>query len=177
MRGITYHCRIDRKIFRRFAVFDTFILHKRWRLPAIFALIMTAFAIVCFLSGKQQSWLPGTILLVIGLGMPAVYAGTFLSQVNKKAAALKLDKPRAMYTVVLSSGDVNIHNDFKQEQNVVLPWEKVWGAVRVRDAVYLYAVPSRAFILPDGQADAPAGEVWAFLGECLPKDKLTVKKY
>lgn len=174
---ITIHSKIDKKIFTRFALFDTFILNKKWRLPVLFAGIMSVFSVICFLSSKKQSWLPGTLLLIIGIGMPAVYLGTFLSQVRKKAAALKMDKPRAMYTVTLSGTDINIHNDFKQEQNVVLPWEKVWGAVRVRDAVYLYAVRTRAFILPDGQGDANPSEVWAYMTDHLPPEKLTVRKY
>lgn len=177
-RGVTQeirvHCRIDRKIFQRFALFDTFRLHKRWRLPVLFAGIMTVFALVCFLSGKDQSWLPGILLLCIGLGMPAVYLGTFLSQVRKKAAALKLEKPRAMYTVTLSDADVRIHNDFRQEEDVILPWEKLWGVIRVREAIYLYALPSRAFILPDGQADVPPEQLWAFIAKHLPEEKRTV---
>ena len=174
--SVTVHCRIDEKTFRRFALFDTFRLKKHWRLPTIFAAIMVGFAVVCYCSGKPQSGLLGTVLAVIGLGMPAVYVGTFLSQIKKKAKALKLEKPRAMYTVVLEEEDVNIHNDFKQEANVILPWDKIWGVVRVRKAIYLYAVASRAFILPDGQADAEPDGVWQYLKDHLAADKVTDKR-
>lgn len=174
--SVTVHCRIDEKTFRHFALFDTFRLKKHWRLPTIFAVIMVGFGVVCYCSGKPQSGLLGTVLTVIGLGMPAVYIGTFLSQVKKKAQALKLEKPRAMYTVVLEEENVNIHNDFRQESNVILPWDKVWGVVRVKNAIYLYATAARAFILPDGQADAEPDEIWQYLRDHLPPEKLTDKR-
>ena len=173
---VTVRCRIDTKLFRHFALFDTFRLKKHGRLPLIFMLIMLLFSGICFFSGKPQSWLPGTLLLLIGLGMPAVYVGSFLSGVKKQADKLKLKTPRAMYTVTLSSEGVNIRNDFKAEENVNLPWDKVWGAVRVKGAVYLYATPARAFILPEGQAEPDDAMLWSLLGSCLPKNKLTDKR-
>ena len=170
--NITVRCRIDEKTFRDFAMFDTFRLRKRWRLPAGFLALMLVFAVVCFVSGKREGWLPGTILAVIGIGMPAVYIGSFLSQVKKKAAALKLKKPRAMYTLSLTDTDGTIHNDFKAEENVTLPWEKLWGAARVKGAIYLYATPQKAFILPDGQADAEDAAVYDYLKKHLPAGKM-----
>ena len=173
---VTVRCRIDQKCFRKFALFDTFRLKKRGKLPALFLLIMLAFSGVCFFSGKPQSWLPGVLLLLIGLGMPAVYVGTFLSGVNRQSKQLGLKTPRAMYTVVLKPEGVNIRNDYKAEENVNLSWDQVWGAVRYRDDVYLYATPSRAFILPKGQAEPDDGALWALLTQCLPQNKLTEKR-
>ena len=174
--AVTVRCRIDAKCFRKFAMFDTFRLKKRGRLPLLFMLIMLVFSGICFFSGKPQSWLPGVLLLLIGLGMPAVYVGTFLSGVNKQAKQLGMKTPRAMYTVVLRPEGVNIRNDYKAEENVNLNWDQIWGAVRLRGDVYLYATQSRAFILPSGQAEPDDGALWALLKASLPANKLTDKR-
>ena len=39
---------ISVRTFCRFAVFDTFYRQKRWRAPALFGILMLAFALVCF---------------------------------------------------------------------------------------------------------------------------------
>ena len=71
--------------------------------------------------------------------------------------------------MTLTGNNVTIHNEYKSEADVTLPWEKIYGAVRVKEAVYLYAVRTRAFILPDGQSD---GDAWALLKSVLPQNKL-----
>ena len=75
----------------------------------------------------------------------------------------------------IGHGDVKIHNDLKVEEDVTLPWDKIPAAFRVRNAVYLYAAPTRAFILPDGQADAPADELWRMIVEKLPKGRASTR--
>ena len=53
-----------------------------------------------------------------------------------------------------------------------LPWEKVFGAWRHKEAIYLYATPARAFILPDGQADASPDMLWRTLEKLMGAEKL-----
>ncbi len=166
-KTITVHVRVDRRMLRAFGLFDTFVLKKRWRQPVVFALILTAFAAACFVSGKPQSALMGGVLLAMGLLLPAVYVLMYLSQLKAQAKALKLDKPRPAYTLRLSDDGVDIHNDRKQEDDVHLGWESLHGAWRAKDAAYLYATPAKAFLLPDGQADADPQAVWAYLCEKL----------
>lgn len=170
---ITVRVRLDESLFRRFALFDAFILGKRWRLPAGFAAILLVCGVACLFSGKQQAWLMFALLAVIGIGMPAVYVGTYLHQVKKQSDAFGLKKPRAMYTVILSKENVTVRNDFKAEPEVTLAWDKIFGAVRVKGAIYLYAVRTRAFILPNGQSDAADGEVWAYLTSFLPANRVS----
>lgn len=159
---ITVPVRMDYKTLRRFSLFDTFILKKFWIRPAIFGVAFVIFAIICFAAtDKQQNWLLGTVMLVLGVGMPAVYVGMYLSQVKQQAKKLRL--PRKVYTLTLNDECVRIANNMKQEEQVTLEWEKIPAAFRCKKAVYLYAAPTRAFILPDGQADAPADEVWAMI--------------
>ena len=174
--SVTVRCRIDKKTFLRFALFDTFRLKKHGRLPVLFFLIMLAFSLVCFFSGKSESGLLGGVLLLLGIGMPAVYVGSFLSGVKKQADKLKLDRPRPMYTLMLDPDGITVRNDYKAEENVSLSWDRVWGAVRVRGAVYLYATPARAFILPEGQSEPDDDALFRLLSSCLPKNKLTDKR-
>lgn len=169
----TIPVKLDAKTFRRFSRFDALRLRKRWVRPAAFALILIAFAAVALFSGKAQAGMIAAVLLAVGLGLPLVYFGTFFSQVNLQAARFGLDRPRAVYTVVLNADGVRATNDRKDEAAVQVPWNQVQAAFRVKGCVYLYVNAARAFLLPDGQGDAPADEIWAYLqkhmGEkCVP---------
>ena len=160
-KEITVRVRLDAKTFKRFSRFDTLRLRKRWTRPAAFALILVAFAVVALLTGKAQAGLIAAVLLVVGLGLPLVYFGTFFSQVNMKAA--DLDPPRAVYTVRLDYEGVRVTNDRKAEESVSLKWSQLAAAYRAKGCVYLYVNPARAFLLPDGQADVPDDARWAYL--------------
>ena len=161
----TIPVRLDAKTFRRFSCFDTLRLRKRWVRPVIFALILIAFAVVALLSRKEQSGLIAAVLLAVGLGLPLVYFGTFFSQVNLQVERHKLDRPRAVYTVVLNADGIRVTNDQKEEIPLVAPWKDVQAAFRVKGCIYLYVTAARAFLLPDGQAEGGVGaeEIWAYL--------------
>ena len=98
---ITVSAKLDEKTFKRFARFDMFILRKKWIRPAVFSLILVAFAFIALLLRKEQSGLIAAVLLVVGIGLPLVYIGTFLSQVNMQAARAKLKPARPVYTVTM----------------------------------------------------------------------------
>lgn len=165
---ITVSVRMDYKTLRDFSLFDTFILKKHWIKPTVFCAAFLVFALICFAAtGKEQNWLLGTVMLLIGLGMPAVYVGMFLSGVKGQAKKLKL--PRRVYTLICSNQGIRIQNDLKQEEQVTLEWQKIPAAFRCRKAIYLYAAPTRAFILPNDQADAPVDELWAMMVKNLRK--------
>lgn len=168
---VQYHVLMDQRTFRNFAAFDTFILKKRARLPIIFFLIMAAFATVAFVSGRPQSGLLGAVLLIVGLGMPVMYALTFLSQVKKKGQALKLDKPKPVYTLTLTDSTIHIHNDLRAEEDVELKWNQLYRVIRRRDCYYMYAVPQKAFILPDSCADCGKERARAFMEARLSEIK------
>lgn len=121
---ITIHVKMDRQTFRRFALFDTFRLKKRWCKPALFCAILLVFAAVAFAAGREQSALIGSVLLLVGLGLPAVYVGTYLSQLNAQAKKLRLDPPRPVYTLRLAQEGVTIQNDMKAGSDRVARMEK-----------------------------------------------------
>ena len=163
--NITVPVRLDEKTFKRFSRFDTLRLRKKWVRPAVFALILVAFGFIALLTKKAQAGLIASVLLVVGLGLPLVYFGTFFSQVNVQATQMKLGKGRAVYTVRLDENGVSVQNDQKEEPQLSLSWKDVQAAFRVKGCTYLYVSPVRAFLLPDGQADAGDEALWTCLTE------------
>lgn len=168
---ITVSVKMDEKTFKRFAVFDMFILRKKWIRPVAFFLLMAAFAVAALLIGKEQSGMIAAVLLVVGLGLPIVYAGTFLSQVNMQAAAQKLKPAREVYKVKLLEEGISVENSRKEEGTLEMTWDRIARAFRKKGCIYLYVTPGKAFLLPAKQADAPDHEVWAFIREHLGEDK------
>ena len=168
---ITVSAKLDEKTFKRFARFDMLILRKKWIRPAVFSLILVAFAFIALLLRKEQSGLIAAVLLVVGIGLPLVYIGTFLSQVNMQAVQAKLKPARLVYTLTLGDTGIHIENNQKKEDPQDLDWASVHKAFRKRGCIYLYATPQKAFLIPRGQADVPDPEVWNFLTEHLGAEK------
>ena len=160
---ITVHVKLDAKTFKRFSRFDMLRLRRRWVRPVVFALILVAFAAVALLTGKAQAGMIAAVLLVIGLGLPLVYFGTFFSQVNMQAEKQGLSTPTQVYTLRLSREGVDVTNDRKPDERVSLKWSQLPAAYRVKGCVYLYASPARAYLLPDGQADVSDDALWAYI--------------
>lgn len=162
--AVTAHVKMDYKTLRAFSLFDTFLLKKAWRRPTIFGGIFLSSAIICFfLTNRDQNVFMGVFHTIIGLGMPLVYVMMFLSGVKQQAKKLKL--PRNVYTLAFAPDGIRITNDMKKEETVQLEWARVHALYRRKGAIYLYAAPTRAFILPDGQADATPDALWQMLTE------------
>ena len=168
---ITVRVKLDEKTFKRFARFDMFALRKKWIRPAVFALILIAFAFVALLARKEQSGMIAAVLLAVGIGLPLVYIGSFLSQVNMQAARAKLKPARRVYTVTLREAGIRVKNDQKKEEALEMDWASVQQAFRKKDCIYLYVTAAKAFLLPSKQADAPDHEVWAYIREHLGDEK------
>ena len=162
-KTITIPVKLDEKTFRRFARFDMFVLRKKWVRPAVFSLILIAFAAAALLTRKAQSGMIAAVLLVVGLGLPLVWAGTFLSQVNTQALRAKLKPARLVYTVTLRETGIRVENHQRREDPLEAEWTSVQRAFRKKDCTYLYVTAAKAFLLPDGQADVPDREVWDYL--------------
>ena len=161
---------VDDKIFRRFALFDNLHRKRIWVSPVIFASMMSAFALVCFAmrGGAEGAVMLGSVLLTIGLGLPAVYAWTFLKSIKAQTKAMGLERPRPVYSLRFSPEGVQVANGDKP---VKYEWGDLFGAYRVHGCVYLYAEKNKAFLLPDGQAEKGA-DVWPLLLDMLPAEKL-----
>ena len=168
---ITVRTKLDEKTFKRFARLDMLVLRKKWIRPAVFSLIMIAFAVAALLIRKEQSGMIAAVLLAVGIGLPLVYFGTFLSQVNMQAVRARLKTARNVYTVTLREAGLRVENNQKQEDPLETEWSAVRQAFRRKGCIYLYVTDARAFLLPDGQANVPDPEVWQYLLDHLGKDK------
>ena len=165
---VTVHVRINAGIFRRFALFDAFRLKRRWVSPAVFCAVFLALSFLCMASGRAQAGLIGTLLQVIGLGLPVCYVLSFLLQVHDQCRRLGLKPLRPAYTLHLGETQLRVINDMQREPEVVLPYAGLLGVWRASGAYYLYAAPARAFILPDGQCALSPAELYDLFRERLP---------
>ena len=169
---VTAHVRINAGIFRRFALFDAFRLKRRWVSPAVFCAVFMAFSFLCMASGREQAGLIGTVLQIIGLGLPVCYVLSFLVQVHDQCKRLGLKALRPAYTLNLGERELRVINDMQKEPEVILPYASLHGVWRASGAYYLYAAPARAFILPDGQCALSPAELYDLFAERLPKGAL-----
>ena len=125
----------------------------------------------CLLIRKEQSGMLAAVLLAVGIGLPVVYFGSFLSQVNMQSLQRKLKPARRVYTVTLRESGILVRNDQRREDPLEMDWSSIQKAFRRKGCIYLYVTPAKAFLLPDGQSDASDEEVWKFLTEHLGEEK------
>ena len=171
---VTVNVHMDAATFKHFARFDTFILRRRWRSPAIFAAILTGFSIVAFLmQGRaEQAELIAWLLLVIGLGLPAAYFLHFEVQLSGQVRRLSIKKPRPAYFVTLTEDGVRVVNNMGKEPPLTFSWSDVHAVHRRRAALYLYHTENRAFILPEKDASVSLATLFDTCAAHLPKEKL-----
>ena len=100
----------------------------------MFALILCGFGFVALMTRKPESGMIAAVLMTVGLGLPIVYIGMFLSQVNMQAARWQLGKGKAVYTVTLRPRDFSVVNQQKAGEAVTVPWSEAAQAFRMRDA-------------------------------------------
>ena len=170
-KDIVIAVRLDEKTFKRFARFDMLTRRKQWVRPALFSLILIAFAVVALLTRKEQSGMIAAVLLIAGLGLPMVYLGTFLSQVNMQAVRAKLKPARRVYTVTLREAGIRVENNQKKEDPLEMEWAAIHSAYRRKGCIYLFVTAAKAFLLPDGQANVPDSAVWDYLAAHLGAEK------
>lgn len=174
-RGYTVDVWVDGKIYRAFSVFDTILRERKWVKPALFAAIFCAFASVCFaLSNDQnQGVLLGVVLLVVGLGMPLVYFGSYFSSLQRKIEKMRIaEKKRHAYTVTLSKGPEGVTFLTPKGTTTQCAWKDFYMAYRLPKAIYLYPQKTKAYILPKEQAQDCFADIWALIFQNLPADKL-----
>ena len=145
---------IDGADFRHFALFDAFTRRKMWRRPAVFTAILTVSAALCYSRYPQEgSVLLGTILLVLGVGMPLVWYLSYEHSLHVQAKKMGLLKaPRRVYTTPLS-------------------WGSVTAVYRRPNITYLYA-GERAWLLPHSQVREGESSLRALLARRLPPEAL-----
>lgn len=172
---------LTKEDFCRFTMFDTFRRKKMWRSPAIFAMIMSISASICFIMNHVDGAIMlGCVLLLVGLGMPISYFFFFFSSLRKQVRSLGLHKGvYDAYTLKLTEKSSGIHIENGREQ-VDYAWKDVHHVYRSKHATYLYITANRAFILPhwciEDVADAKEGreQLWELIRKKVKADKCTV---
>ena len=169
--SLTMAGNIDGDVFTRFAVFNAFVLHKAWRNPLIFAACMTAFSVVCFAVRKthEQAVLLGTVLLAVGLVLPAVWLGMFFYSVKRQVKINGLSPTKAQYFVTLAPDEIRVT---KGEEKAEYHWKEIFRAFHVKGCIYLYVTSDRAYLMPDCEDTKAA---WEIISSCLPPEKVLAK--
>lgn len=162
-------------LFLRFTTFDVLRRRKMWRAPVIFAAILSLCAVVCFVMRHiRGAVFLGTVLLIVGLGMPVVYFVSFYASLRKQVRVLGLKRPQNVYCVELSREKKGIHVTNSKE-TADYEWTRVYHAYRDTLATYLFLNPVQAFILPHTcLGEREPDELWELIGEMVPEDKRTV---
>ena len=170
--GMLVQVSIDAKIFRDFAIFDSFIRQKRWRPLAFFACILLGSAVLCFVmrSRAEQAVLLGSVLTVIGIGLPVVYLLSFLSSVKEQSKKMLLKTQRHAYTLLMSkAGGIEIKAGKEQ---LKYRWAEVFSVYRWHTYTYLYVAQQKAYLMPDQQVHGGADALWTLLKDSVPAGKL-----
>lgn len=164
---------LTEEVFRKFTMFDILRRRKMWRSPAIFAGILGTAACICFIMNHVNgAVMLGTVLLVVGLGMPAVYFGTFFSSLKKQVLAYGLKRPQQVYTLELTDKAKGIGVSNEKEQ-AAYEWKSVFHVYRDTLATYLFMTRDRAFILPHTCVEEGEDALWELLNKKVPEARRT----
>ena len=162
---------LSESVFRNFTIFDILKRRKSYRSPLIFASILSVSALICFIMNKiDGAVLLGSVLLIVGLGMPLVYFTTFFASLRKQVKAQNLNPPRLVYTLDLTDKEDGIHIENGKEQ-VTYKWKKAHSAYNAKDCIYLYLTSDRAFLLPKANLKEEEKAVWHLIVKRLGADK------
>lgn len=169
---LTMTANIDRKVFTDFALFDTFVMKKRWKNPVLFASIMILFSVICFAARKshEQAGLLGTVLLSVGLVLPAVWFLLFMISVQNQVKVNRLSSSKAQYFVMLSEENVRVA---KGEERVEHNWDEIYHVYLMKGCIYLYISQARAYLMPQcGDTDAAI----SLISSKVPADKISDRR-
>lgn len=165
----TVPCRITPEIFREFAWFDLFQRKKRWRAPVFFAIVMTAFSVVCFVAAERVrgAVVLGCVLLGAGLLLPLRWLRDF--RLSVQAEVQRLDLARAPVAYVLHLTDAGLEASNERER-AACPWDRLYLACRLGSCIALYVSPEKAFLLPT-ETEKLGERIWGELCRKLPGEK------
>ena len=165
-QNVCVSVQMDEKGFRDFASFDLLRHNKGWQRPAVFTAILLVCAGICLsqIGKREGAGLLTAVLTIVAIGLPAVYFGTFFSNLSKQIK--KLGLPRPFYRLELDAAGLSVW--MAGEQNKTEPtnrytWNTVYCAYRTKEAVYIYVQKNQAYLLNESMDAA-----WSLLGSTLP---------
>ena len=85
-QNVCVSVQMDEKGFRDFASFDLLRHNKGWQRPAVFTAILLVCAGICLsqIGKREGAGLLTAVLAIVAIGLPAVYFGTFFSNLSKQ---------------------------------------------------------------------------------------------
>lgn len=107
-QNVCVSVQMDEKGFRDFASFDLLRHNKGWQRPAVFTAILLVCAGICLsqIGKREGAGLLTAVLAIVALGLPAVYFGTFFSNLSKQIK--KLGLPRPFYRLELDAAGLSV---------------------------------------------------------------------
>ncbi len=86
---------------------------------------------------------------------------------------LDAQEPEELKQIIenLSAFIVTVEHHLQKGETLHMNWSDIAGAYRRRRCIYLYADNNRAFLLPNGQADADDSELWDRISEHVSEKK------
>ena len=164
--------RLSEKEFFAFSRFDVLRRRKLWRAPVIFAVILGVSAGACFLMRHIRGAVAlGVVLLIVGVGIPAVYFLNFFLSLRRQARSQELGGGKYVYTLDLRDSGVAVDNG---REHADYPWDQVHHVYRGADASYLYITAQRAFLIPHGCVKDGADSLWKRIEAHIPAERRTV---
>lgn len=152
--------RLTEKEFIRFGWFDALRVKRAWRGPALFAAILGAAAVLCFIFfARRGAVLLGGALLLVALGLPAAWLLNFGASLRRQAKAAGLSEGKHVYTLELQDGAEGVTVDSGKE-HASYAWEQAFHVYRSRTASYLYITPQRAFLIPHSCVEGGPDALW-----------------
>ena len=93
---------------------------------------------------------------------------------QNQAKKLKLETPRHVYTISMTTAPdgITIVTPSGEGGTLRLRWEHIYQVYRVKGCIYFYISARQAFLLPEDQSNVETDELWKFLGEMLPAEKV-----
>jgi len=169
---ITVESRIDATVFTRFALYDLFVMKKRWKRPVVFLLIMLCLAAVCQLlkDRAEGSSLLSLVLLSVGLVVPVVYVLMYIVSSREQAEKMHLSRATVRYRIIFSGNGIQVQNGKEQAEFL---WKQIFCAIQRKDCIYLYITPQNAYLLPWSEE---AEEAWDLISAKIPNRILPKQK-
>lgn len=169
-QNVCVSVQMDEKSFHDFASFDLLRHNKGWQRPAVFTAILLVCASICLsqIGKREGAGLLTAVLAIVALGLPAVYFGTFFSNLSKQIK--KLGLPRPFYRLELDAAGLSVWMagaQNKAEPTNRYTWNTVYCAYRTKEAVYIYVQKNQAYLLNESMDAA-----WSLLSSALPAASL-----
>ena len=172
VKSVTVNVVVNSEIFYNFSVFDGLYRKRGLFNAVIFATVMSVFALVCIIM-LGDTFL-GSLLFLIGWGFPAFRVWNCVRFAKAQIKYLDLDNPKTVYSLHFSDepDGITVTNHGGGDDPLVYKWVDIHYAYRADGCIYLFVLPTKAYLLPDGQAVEGTEALWQIIKANLPEHKV-----